>query len=372
MLVPQNPPLGGRQRRLPPPSEPLRTPGYRAQPRAWRPCRPSACITQPGPRACLHPAGVRGRRHLESPVLGPGEGAFGHRKIRRARGVDRRLQTLGGGGGGGIRGGLRFQTRGRSESAPGPRPKGERGKGGGGRPQTRRGEGAPGRRTGMRGEPEPRTVTWKWGGSPPLLTSEHRLGPRNYGHHHGLLLVLPFLAFERHLEAVERGALGLQGHGAAGGIAVTGRWRTGAQAWARCRAPPPPARAAPCPPPASRRACDGRVRASPRPEASGPRAGRAQSGAPAPRRSLLWRLIVGARPAGRGPAPDSRAANRARLRPVHAAPLESQDPPGGGKGRAGCWRPSIAEGVAGPAGEDPGSPRRGHPEPAAPQWVAVR
>lgn len=127
--------------------------------------------------------------------------------------------------------------------------------------------------------------------------------------------------------------------------------------WARSRAPPPPARAAPSPPPASRRACDGCVRASPRPAASGPRAGRAQSGAPAPRRSLLWRLIVGARPAGRGPAPDSRAANHARLRPVHAAPLESLDPPGGGKGRIGCWRPSIAEGVAGPAREDPRLPQ---------------
>lgn len=124
MLAAQNPPLGRRQWRLPPPSETLRTAGCGVQPRAWRPGRPSACITPPGPRACLHPAGVRGRRHLEPPVLGPGEGAFGHRKIRRARGVDRRLQTLGGGGGGGIRGGLRFQTRGRSESAPGPRPKG--------------------------------------------------------------------------------------------------------------------------------------------------------------------------------------------------------------------------------------------------------
>lgn len=51
-----------------------------------------------------------GQRHLEAVVLGPGEGALGHRKIRSARGVDRRLQTLGGGGGGGIRGGLRFQT----------------------------------------------------------------------------------------------------------------------------------------------------------------------------------------------------------------------------------------------------------------------
>lgn len=90
---------------------------------AWRPCRPSALGREhgqaPGPASVSASAaggqreggGGRGgtrQRHLEAVVLGPGEGALGHRKIRSSRGVDRRLQTLGGGGG--IRGGLRFQT----------------------------------------------------------------------------------------------------------------------------------------------------------------------------------------------------------------------------------------------------------------------
>lgn len=208
------------------------------------------------------------------------------------------------------------------------------------------------------GKPEPRTVTRKWD-SPPILTSEHRLGPRDYGHHHGLLVVLPLLAFECHLEAVERGALGLQGHGAAwGGLSVTGRRRTGAQACAQAGGRLPP-RAAPSPPPAGP-ACDGRVWASPRPRASGPRAGRAQSGALAPRRSLLWRLIVGARPACPLRArPRLRAANRAWPRPGHAAPLETPRPAGGGQGSLLPAAPRRGGGGLGPAGEDPELPRAG-------------
>lgn len=98
-------------------------------------------------------------------------------------------------------------------------------------------------------------------------------------------------------------------------------------------AQPPPRR-----PPARRSPAGAATGASGPPRdlgASGARAGRAQSGAPAPRRSLLWRLIVGARPAGQPRTrPRSRATNRAWPRPGHAAPLESLDPGGGGKGRA--------------------------------------
>lgn len=87
--------------------------------------------TQPGPSACLCLLGRSTRqRHLEAVVLGPGEGALGHRNIRSAPGVDRRLQTPGRGGGGGVRGSLRFQTLmwGWSKSAPGPQTLGGRGR----------------------------------------------------------------------------------------------------------------------------------------------------------------------------------------------------------------------------------------------------
>ena len=117
---------------------------------AWRPCSPSALGLEhglaPGPASASASAGGGGtrQRHLEAVVLGPGEGALGHRKIRSSRGVDRRLQTLGGGGGGGIRGGLRFQTPLGVEQE-------------GARASDRKGKGAPGHQAGV-----------EWG----------RLGPR--------------------------------------------------------------------------------------------------------------------------------------------------------------------------------------------------
>lgn len=135
---------------------------------------------------------------------------------------------------------------------------------------------------------------------------------------------------------------------------MTGHRRTGAQAWARKQAAASrPVQPLPRRPPLTSRACDGRVPASQRPKASGPRAGRAQSGAPAPRRSLLWRLIVGARPAGPPRArPQLRAANRTWPRPGHEAPLESRGPAGGGQGRG--LPAALRRGGEGlrPAGED--------------------
>lgn len=288
--------------------------------------------------------------------------------------MDRRLQTPDGGGREGIRGGPRFQTlegaererarapgrRGRGR--PGPRPEGV---GGAGAPRLRNGRGRPG--------PDRDAEV----GSPSILTSEHRLRPRNYGHHHGLLLVLPFLAFERHLEAVERGPLGLQGHGAAG-VCVRGGDRGDrtpeAGRAARGRLPP---RAAPSPPPAAHRpTCDGRVRASPRPSASGPRAGRAQSGAPGPRRSLLWRLIVGALPDGPPRArPRPRAANRAWPRPGHAAPLAARGPAGRRGGPRAPRRPAARRRALPAGGEAPGPRGLGGVVPRAAdraRWRASR
>ena len=137
-------------------------------------------------------------------------------------------------------------------------------------------------------------------------------------------------------------------------------WRAGLRASWR---PPPasrPVQPPPRRPPLAGPACDGRVWASPRPSASGPRAGRAQSGALAPRRSLLWRLIVGARRTGPLRAlPRHRAANRTWPRPWHAAPLETPRPAGGGQG---SWLPAApwrGGGGRGPAGEDPELPRAG-------------
>ena len=224
--------------------------------------------------------------------------------------------------------------------------------------QTGGGGGVPGPRT-EEGTPSPDRDAEV--GSPPLLTSEHRLGPRNYGHHHGLLVILPFLAFERHLEAVERGALGLQSHGAArgvgwGGILVTGR-RGRARRPGRLRRLP--LRAPRSPLPAARRSpaqpADGRVWASLRPRPSRPRGGgegsiRGPSPPPLPFMEAHCR-----RPPGRaaGPRPRLRAANRVWPRPGHAAPLESRGPARGGQGRGLPAAPARRGGGRWPAGEDP-------------------
>lgn len=275
--------------------------------------RPAA---QPGHWACLRCAGRETAAADSQCPRGSGhgcrareQGVLGHHKTPSTAGVDRRLQTLGGGGGNSGRpeipnpggGGARAH---RAQAEPGREVN----------PIPQKGRGCPGPYwVGGRGRASDRDAE---AGSPPILTSEHRLGPRNYGHHHGLLLVLPFLAFECHLEAVECGAFGLQGHGAAGDIAAAGRWRTRAQAWALGPlppAPPPSRRPSPTPrhPPDLRR----HVRASARPGASRPQTRRVQSGAPAPCRSLLWSLIVGARRAG-----PPRARPRTRRSQSGAAP----------------------------------------------------
>lgn len=182
-------------------------------------------------------------------------------------------------------------------------------------------------------------------GSAPILTSEHRLGPRNYRHHHGLLLVLPFLAFERHFEAVQRGALGLQGHGAAGGYfddrtLEDERAGLGAHsAAAPARSPLPVAGRPALAGPVTGASGPPRYQERPDPEWGGLNPGPQPPAAP----FYGGSLSAPARPARRGPTPEPGWANRTRLRPLHAAPLESQDPRGGGKAELapGCppaWR----------------------------------
>lgn len=121
------------------------------------------------------------------------------------------------------------------------------------------------------------------GSEVPPLTSEHRLRPRDHGHHHGLVVVVvPFLTLERHLEAIQRrGAFGSQGHGEGkkgDPIAEDKRTDLGA----------PPVAAASCPGPRRARGPPNSPAALPAaPPATGfnasrPRAGRVRSGAPNP------------------------------------------------------------------------------------------
>nr|XP_036851368.1 basic salivary proline-rich protein 4-like [Manis javanica] len=100
--------------------------------------------------------------------------------------------------------------------------------------------------------------------------------------------------------------------------AVTGRRRTHSR---RCR------------PPLAGRACDRHVRASRNQERLEPARGGLNPGPSAPAAPFYGGpLSAPSRPARREPAPPARAANRAWPRPGHAAPLESRDPQGGGKG----------------------------------------
>lgn len=114
-------------------------------------------LAAPEPASAFAGRGT-GQRHLEAVVLGLGEGALGHRKIRSARGVDRRLQTLGGGGGGGNSGRPEIPNPGGggARARPGPRQKGKEGRLGprllG--PRLDVGEGVPGPQL-RRGSPSP-------------------------------------------------------------------------------------------------------------------------------------------------------------------------------------------------------------------------
>lgn len=144
---------------------------------------------------------------------------------------------------------------------------------------------------------------------PLLLTSEHRLGPRDHGNHHCLLVVLPFLTLERHLKAVERrGALCSQGHGEAekgDPIAEDGRAGLGAPPLAAASRPGPRRARGPSSSPAARPPARPASHGFQRVTTPG---GEGSIRGPRPRRSLLWRLIVSVRPAAppSGPADQSR------------------------------------------------------------------
>lgn len=226
---PYDPP-GRRQRRRPPSSEPL---GTTRRPRPGSGPRPAA-LGPPHSRALglcpLRGAGDHGRGPQATPAIRPPAG-LGKGGARAPEAPER-------GGRAGIEGSRPRAGEGLGEawdSEPGRgrggRPAGAEGEGAGPRPQGQGCAGPPGA-----GPTPDRDAEVE---SPPLLTSEHRLGPRDHGHHHGLVLVLRFLAFERHLEAVQRGAFGLEGHGAAG-AAAPGLRRAGARARRSAAAPSPP------------------------------------------------------------------------------------------------------------------------------------
>lgn len=172
----------------------------------------------------------------------------------------------------------------------------------------------------------------------PPLTSEHRLGPRDHGNHHGLLVVLSFLTLERHLEAVERrGSFCSEGHGeAAKGdpIAEDGRAGLGA---------PPLAAASRPGPRRARRPSSSPARRPPgRPASHGLQlvttpGGEGSIRGPRPRRSLLWRLIVSVRPAAPPPGPDGQSREVPPLAPPQARAGQNPD------GARTCWVLLVAE-----------------------------
>lgn len=177
--------------------------------------------------------------------------------------------------------------------------------------------------------------------SPP--TSEHRLGPRDHGNHHGLLIVLSFLTLERHLEAVERrGSFCSQCHGEAekgDPIAEDGHAGLGA----------PPVAAASRPGP---RRARGTTNTAARPAAhlashslqlvTTP-GGEGSIRGPRPRRSLLWRLIVSVRPAAPPPGPDGQSREGPPPAPPQARACQNRDRRADLLLASGPERPGVAQ-----------------------------
>lgn len=206
--------------------------------------------------------------------------------------------------------------------------------------------------------PSPRPPS---GSEVPLpLTSEHRFGPRDHGHHHGLLVILPFLTLERHLEAIQsRGALSSQGHGEAkkgDPIAEDGRTELGA----------PPVAAASCPGPRRARGPPSSPAASPATgfNASRPRAGRVRSGAPNPAAPFYGGSLSASVRQSRLRA---RLANHVRTRPP--VPPQPQV-----WARTLCCALSLAGLLRSEAWSLPGSGARslGDPVGQPHQWLAER
>lgn len=177
--------------------------------------------------------------------------------------------------------------------------------------------------------------------SPP--TSEHRLGPRDHGNHHGLFIVLSFLTLERHLEAVERrGSFCSQCHGEAekgDPIAEDGHAGLGA---------PPLAAASHPGPRRARESSSSAARPAAHPASHSLQlvttpGGEGSIRGPRPRRSLLWRLIVSVRPAAPPPGPDGQSREGPPPAPPQARAGQNRDRRADLLLASGPERPGVAE-----------------------------
>lgn len=189
--------------------------------------------------------------------------------------------------------------------------------------------------------------------SPPL-TSEHRLGPRDHGNHHGLLVVLSFLTLERHLEAVERrGSFCSEGHGEAKkGDPKAEDGRAGLGAPPVAAASRPGLRRARGPSSSPARRPPGRPASRGLQLVTTP-GGEGSIRGPRPRRSLLRRLIVSVHPAAPPPGPDGQSREVPPLAPPQARAGQNPD------GARTCWvllvagRPGVGLGRGVCSREDP-------------------
>lgn len=194
--------------------------------------------------------------------------------------------------------------------------------------------------------------------SPP--TSEHRLGPRDHGNHHGLFIVLSFLTLERHLEAVERrGSFCSQCHGEAekgDPIAEDGHAGLGA---------PPVAAASHPGPRRARESSSSAARPAAHPASHSLQlvttpGGEGSIRGPRPRRSLLWRLIVSVRPAAPPPGPDGQSREGPPQAPPQARAGQNRDRRADLLLASGPERPGVAEsspeGASAAVGTQQGSP----------------
>lgn len=194
--------------------------------------------------------------------------------------------------------------------------------------------------------------------SPP--TSEHRLGPRDHGNHHGLFIVLSFLTLERHLEAVERrGSFCSQCHGEAekgDPIAEDGHAGLGA---------PPVAAASHPGPRRARESSSSAARPAAHPASHSLQlvttpGGEGSIRGPRPRRSLLWRLIVSVRPAAPPPGPDGQSREGPPPAPPQARAGQNRDRRADLLLASGPERPGVAEsspeGASAAVGTQQGSP----------------
>lgn len=241
MEGPYDPPLGGRQRRLPPSPEPLRTPGCRASLGPEAPLPPGLPLPLPPRDESARPRTPSAAGNPAA-LAGPGRGGARAPEDPERAGPESKAPDPGRGRGreNSGRPGIPNPGEGgaRARSRPGPKREGGAGAPG------RRGRGRSGskRGGGEAGVPEPPKVTRKWD---PLPSS-----PLSIGSGRGMTattMASSSSSPSSHLSVTSKQSSAAPSAFRAmvrpGGMAVTGRRRTGA---------PPPPRAAPAPPLAGR------------------------------------------------------------------------------------------------------------------------